>query len=59
MSAAEQAEIIARSVGPSGPNWDYLFNTVAHLREAGLEAGDLDGLDEIEDLVRAKRGETM
>lgn len=47
-----QAAIIAGGHGKMGPNRDYLFNTVAHLRKIGLDAGELDGLDELEARVR-------
>ena len=40
----EQARIIARATGGRGPNTEYLFNTVAHLRELGIEDGELDWL---------------
>ncbi|MBZ4022354.1 gamma-glutamylcyclotransferase [Rhodobacter sp. TJ_12] len=40
----EQAQIIATAVGGRGPNRDYLFNTVAHLAELGLEDDDLVAL---------------
>lgn len=40
----EQAQIIARAVGGRGPNTEYLFNTTAHLRELGIEDGELDWL---------------
>ena len=42
----EQARIIARAVGGRGPNTEYLHNTVAHLRQLGIEDGDLEWLDE-------------
>jgi len=41
----EQAGIIARARGPGGPNAEYLHNTVAHLREMGVEDSRLDALD--------------
>lgn len=41
----EQAQIIARAVGGRGPNTEYLFNTVDHLRKLGIEDADLDWLD--------------
>jgi cation transport protein ChaC len=40
-----QARIIARAEGPAGPNAEYLHNTVAHLREIGLEDPHLEALD--------------
>ncbi|MEO0994163.1 MAG: gamma-glutamylcyclotransferase [Pseudomonadota bacterium] len=40
-----QADIIASSIGPAGPNTDYLHNTVDHLREIGVEDPELYALD--------------
>ncbi|MEM9146908.1 MAG: gamma-glutamylcyclotransferase [Pseudomonadota bacterium] len=53
LSLERQAAIIAASVGPAGPNPDYLHNTVAHLREIGVEDPDLFALDA---MVRARTG---
>ena len=39
-----QAEIIAHAVGPSGPNIEYLQNTLEHLRELGIPDPGLDAL---------------
>ena len=39
-----QAEVIARSHGGRGPNTEYLYNTVAHLADLGIEDADLDWL---------------
>lgn len=50
----EQAAIIARSAGPSGPNAEYLFNTVAALRQEGVADAELEAL---EDLVRGRMAE--
>jgi cation transport protein ChaC len=36
-----QAQIIAMAVGGRGPNTEYLWNTVAHLRELGIEDAEL------------------
>ena len=36
LSLEAQAEVIARAVGPKGPNLDYLLNTVASLDALGL-----------------------
>ena len=47
-----QARIIARAVGGRGPNTEYLWNTVAHLRELGIEDAELVWLS---DRVRALR----
>lgn len=47
-----QAQIIARAVGGRGPNWEYLFNTNAHLNEVGLEDADLNWLSQrVKDLM--------
>ena len=40
----QQAEIIARARGGMGPNTEYLYNTVAHLEELGIEDADLSWL---------------
>lgn len=42
-----QAEIIARAVGPRGPNEEYLRNTVAGLDALGLHDPDLARLSEL------------
>ncbi len=52
LSLEEQAEVIARSVGPMGPNAEYLHNTVEGLAALGLADPDLDRLDA---LVRERR----
>ncbi len=39
-----QAEIIARAIGPRGPNADYLMNTAAGLAALGLADPDLEQL---------------
>jgi cation transport protein ChaC len=44
MPLEEQARIIARAEGGRGPNAEYLFNTVAHLEELGVQDGELDWL---------------
>jgi cation transport protein ChaC len=36
-----QAQIIARAVGGRGPNTEYLYNTVSHLTELGIDDRDL------------------
>jgi len=41
-----QARIIAEAVGGRGPNTEYLWNTVAHLRELGIEDAELVWLSE-------------
>ncbi|SIO45700.1 cation transport protein ChaC [Rhodovulum sp. ES.010] len=40
----DQAQIIARAAGGMGPNDEYLFNTVEHLIELGIEDPDLSWL---------------
>jgi cation transport protein ChaC len=52
LSLEDQAAIIARAVGPRGPNADYLLNTVAGLEALGLHDPDLHRLIE---LVRGRR----
>ncbi len=52
LSLEDQADVIARAVGPRGPNADYLMNTVESLEALGLEDADLVRLAE---LVRARR----
>lgn len=42
LTLEDQAIIIARSTGPAGPNREYLFNTVDHLRQAGIHDPDLE-----------------
>ena len=49
MDADEQARIIAKAVGPSGPNVDYLMNTLSRLQELGI---DDPALEEMADRVR-------
>ncbi|MCM2562654.1 gamma-glutamylcyclotransferase [Lutimaribacter sp. EGI FJ00015] len=46
MPLEEQAQTIACALGGRGPNPEYLHNTVAHLRQLGIEDGDLEWLDE-------------
>ena len=53
MSLDQQAEVIERAIGPRGRNCEYLFNTVAHLRELGLRDPELERLEQ---MVRARRG---
>ena len=44
LSVEEKAEIIARSVGPAGPNSEYLFNTLADLRRMGVHDEEIERL---------------
>lgn len=44
LNTEEQAQIIARAVGGSGPNTDYLHNTATHLSELGIKDKDIDWL---------------
>lgn len=46
MDPDDQAEIIARAVGPSGPNVEYLENTLAQLRANGIHDADLEAMAE-------------
>lgn len=45
---------IARSVGPSGPNWEYLLRLVSYLREMGLTKADDEHCFALEELVVAE-----
>ncbi|MDP4822632.1 MAG: gamma-glutamylcyclotransferase [Aestuariivirgaceae bacterium] len=38
----EQRAIVRRGVGQSGPNPEYILNTLAHLREMGIRDGNLE-----------------
>ena len=51
LSLEDQAGVIARAVGPMGPNAEYLMNTVESLAGLGIEDRDLSALAE---LVRAR-----
>ena len=46
MPLEEQAQIISKAVGGRGPNTEYLWNTVRHLFELGIEDRDLAWLDQ-------------
>lgn len=54
LTVEEQAAVIARAVGPMGPNTEYLFNTTEHLRACGLSETEMGDLPELERLVRAQ-----
>ena len=45
MALEEQAAVIGEAAGPTGTNRDYLFKTVAHLREPGVEDAELFELE--------------
>jgi len=45
MPLEQQAAIIRAAEGSTGTNRDYLFNTVAHLRQLGLEDAELNALE--------------
>ncbi len=45
MPLEQQAQIISTAVGGRGPNTEYLWNTVSHLTELGIEDDDLGWLD--------------
>jgi cation transport protein ChaC len=53
MALEDQADIICKAAGPTGTNSDYLFNTVSHLSELGVEDPELVALER---LVRARMG---
>ncbi len=44
MDPDQQASIIAGAVGPSGPNTEYLDNTLAQLRENGISDDHLEAM---------------
>jgi glutathione-specific gamma-glutamylcyclotransferase len=44
LSIAEQAQIVRRSVGESGPNPDYVRETARHLRQMGIRDRQLEEL---------------
>lgn len=44
MDTSTQADIIASAVGPSGPNVEYLENTLAQLRASGIHDPDLEAM---------------
>ena len=46
MDPDDQARIIARAVGPSGPNVEYLENTLQQLRSHGIHDPDLEAMAE-------------
>jgi cation transport protein ChaC len=45
MELEQQAQIIARAVGGRGPNTEYLWNTVSHLSELGINDDELEWLN--------------
>lgn len=53
MDPDEQAAIIAAAVGPSGPNVEYLENTLQQLRSNGIDDPDLEAMSQ---KVSALRG---
>lgn len=55
LSLEEQTAVIDESVGPSGRNCEYLFNTVAHLRAAGLSNDEIGELAALEAAILARR----
>lgn len=44
LSLAEQAGLVRRSAGQSGPNLDYVLNTAAHLTQLGIHDRALERL---------------
>jgi len=44
LGVAESAVIIAAATGRSGPNTDYVFNTVRHLQEMGIRDSLLENI---------------
>lgn len=54
LSAEQAAGIVATSFGQSGPNTDYVFNTLAHLKEMGIRD---HWLENVGALVAASRNQ--
>lgn len=51
-----QAQVIARACGARGPNRDYLFSTVAHLRALGISDPALEALAaRVREIARSAR----
>jgi len=46
ISFKEQVELVRRGEGRSGPNVEYLSNTVAHMRELGIRDQRLEAIDD-------------
>ena len=44
LGVAESAVIIAAAAGRSGPNTDYVFNTVQHLQDMGIRDSLLESI---------------
>jgi len=44
LDEAESAEVVREAVGQSGPNPDYLFSTLQHLRALGIRDHWLEGV---------------
>lgn len=55
MTAAEKAAIIARSSGGMGPNDEYLFSTLSHLRDMGCPDPEMEEIARL--IQRAKSGQ--
>lgn len=52
LSLERQAQVIACAVGGRGPNTEYLWNTVAYMRQIGICDPDLEWLDlRVRDIV--------
>lgn len=54
LSAHQAAGIVATSFGQSGPNTDYVFNTLAHLKEMGIRD---HWLEDVAALVAASKNQ--
>ncbi|MBL4808168.1 MAG: gamma-glutamylcyclotransferase [Rhodobacteraceae bacterium] len=44
LSLETQADMIARSAGSTGPNWEYLFKTAEHLAALGIADAEMESL---------------
>ncbi len=52
MALEQQAQIIAHAVGGRGPNTEYLWNTVTHLADLGIDDPELEWLNtRVRDIV--------
>ncbi|MGQ8631377.1 gamma-glutamylcyclotransferase [Agrobacterium sp. DKPNP3] len=54
LGVAESAVIIAAATGRSGPNTDYVFNTVRHLQEMGIRDSLLENIAKNVDTLSAQ-----
>ncbi len=53
LDVVEAASIVASASGRSGPNTDYVFNTVKHLQDMGIRDSLLESIAESVDMLSA------